>query len=192
MKAARRPRAAGGFRLSIISNREIIGEAAGSIIATIMIAHMRKTAIAGCMGHCALVGIISTTQGWPMSSVIQATNAHPAAPSNPSNETRWARSRMKRSARIRPHGFVTQRGRHTAQRHIGFPLAYGFLDVCSCQYCPRLQRCGPRETVMTPWEIKATEFVNCNRSYGCPCQFNAPPTHGNCEAAGAFRIDEGY
>ena len=45
---------------------------------------------------------------------------------------------------------------------------------------------------MTPWEIKATEFVNCNCSYGCPCQFNAPPTHGYCEAAGAYRIDEGH
>jgi hypothetical protein len=45
---------------------------------------------------------------------------------------------------------------------------------------------------MTPWEIKATEFVNCNCSYGCPCQFNALPTHGHCEAAGAFRIREGH
>ena len=45
---------------------------------------------------------------------------------------------------------------------------------------------------MTPWEIKATEFVNCNCSYGCPCQFNALPTYGNCEAAGAFGIKEGH
>ena len=45
---------------------------------------------------------------------------------------------------------------------------------------------------MTPWEIKAIEFVNCNCSYGCPCQFNAPPTHGHCEAAGAFQIKEGH
>ncbi len=41
------------------------------------------------------------------------------------------------------------------------------------------------------WEIKAREFANCNCSYGCPCQFNAPPTHGNCEAAVGFQIDEG-
>jgi len=45
---------------------------------------------------------------------------------------------------------------------------------------------------MTPWEIKATEFVNCNCSYGCPCQFNALPTYGHCEAAGAFSIKEGH
>ena len=45
---------------------------------------------------------------------------------------------------------------------------------------------------MTPWEIKAREFGNCNCSYGCPCQFNALPTHGNCEAVVGFEIDEGH
>ena len=42
------------------------------------------------------------------------------------------------------------------------------------------------------WTIKAREFVNCNCAYGCPCQFNALPTHGNCEAvAGMDAGDEG-
>jgi hypothetical protein len=41
------------------------------------------------------------------------------------------------------------------------------------------------------WRIKAREFSNCNCSYGCPCQFNAPPTHGNCRAAVGYQIDEG-
>lgn len=45
---------------------------------------------------------------------------------------------------------------------------------------------------MTPWEIQAKEFVNCNCAYGCPCQFNALPTHGNCEAIGAFHITRGH
>lgn len=45
---------------------------------------------------------------------------------------------------------------------------------------------------MTPWEIKAREFVNCNCDWGCPCQFNALPTHGQCEATGAIVIDEGH
>lgn len=45
---------------------------------------------------------------------------------------------------------------------------------------------------MTPWEIKGFEFVNCNCAYGCPCQFNALPTHGNCEAAGAIQIEQGH
>ena len=45
---------------------------------------------------------------------------------------------------------------------------------------------------MTPWEIKAKEFANCNCAYGCPCQFNALPTHGHCEAAVAFEIEQGH
>ena len=43
----------------------------------------------------------------------------------------------------------------------------------------------------TEWSIKGKEFANCNCSYGCPCQFNALPTHGNCKAASGFQIDEG-
>jgi hypothetical protein len=45
---------------------------------------------------------------------------------------------------------------------------------------------------MTPWEIEANEFVNCNCAYGCPCQFNAMPTYGNCEAIGAYHITSGH
>jgi hypothetical protein len=42
------------------------------------------------------------------------------------------------------------------------------------------------------WEIKAREFANCNCDYGCPCQFNALPTHGSCEAVAGFDITEGH
>lgn len=45
---------------------------------------------------------------------------------------------------------------------------------------------------MTPWEIEGHELINCNCAYGCPCQFNALPTHGNCEAVGAVAIDKGH
>lgn len=44
---------------------------------------------------------------------------------------------------------------------------------------------------MTPWELEADEFVSCNCAYGCPCQFNALPTQGHCEAVAAFRIKKG-
>jgi hypothetical protein len=43
----------------------------------------------------------------------------------------------------------------------------------------------------SPWTIKAREFVHCNCAYGCPCQFNALPTHGNCQAVAALEILEG-
>ena len=42
------------------------------------------------------------------------------------------------------------------------------------------------------WTIKAREFANCNCAYGCPCQFNALPTHGDCHAVVAMQIDEGH
>ena len=45
---------------------------------------------------------------------------------------------------------------------------------------------------MTAWEIQGSELINCNCSYGCPCQFNALPTHGHCEAMGAISIDSGH
>ena len=45
---------------------------------------------------------------------------------------------------------------------------------------------------MTPWEIKAKEFANCNCAYGCPCQFNALPTKGYCEAVVAMEIEQGH
>ena len=45
---------------------------------------------------------------------------------------------------------------------------------------------------MTQWEIHGSELTNCNCAYGCPCQFNALPTHGTCEAALSFHVDKGH
>jgi hypothetical protein len=42
------------------------------------------------------------------------------------------------------------------------------------------------------WTIHAREFVNCNCAYGCPCQFNALPTHGHCVAVIGIAIDQGF
>ena len=42
------------------------------------------------------------------------------------------------------------------------------------------------------WTLKGREFVHCNCAYGCPCQFNALPTHGNCRAVAAIEIEEGH
>ena len=44
----------------------------------------------------------------------------------------------------------------------------------------------------TPWRIVADETGTCNCAWGCPCQFNALPTHGRCEALVAVRIREGH
>ena len=45
---------------------------------------------------------------------------------------------------------------------------------------------------MIDWRIKGRELANCNCAYGCPCQFNALPTTGNCEAAVGYQFDEGH
>ncbi len=42
------------------------------------------------------------------------------------------------------------------------------------------------------WIIHGPEYLNCNCAYGCPCQFSALPTHGNCEAIAGIQIDEGH
>ena len=42
------------------------------------------------------------------------------------------------------------------------------------------------------WRIAGEQVVCCNCSWGCPCQFNALPTTGHCEATGAWQIKEGY
>lgn len=45
---------------------------------------------------------------------------------------------------------------------------------------------------MIPWEIEADELSACNCNYGCPCQFNALPTYGNCEAMVGMEIKRGH
>jgi hypothetical protein len=45
---------------------------------------------------------------------------------------------------------------------------------------------------LTPWRIVADETGTCNCAWGCPCQFNARPTYGRCEALIAVHICEGH
>jgi hypothetical protein len=42
------------------------------------------------------------------------------------------------------------------------------------------------------WRMRGPEITNCNCDWGCPCQFNALPTHGDCRAVVAMRIEEGH
>ncbi|WP_159593889.1 DUF1326 domain-containing protein [Chelativorans xinjiangense] len=42
------------------------------------------------------------------------------------------------------------------------------------------------------WMIRGPEIGMCNCDWGCPCQFNAPPTRGNCRAVAGLRVDEGH
>lgn len=41
------------------------------------------------------------------------------------------------------------------------------------------------------WSMEADFFQGCSCDYGCPCEFEAPPTQGFCEAVLAWRINRG-
>lgn len=41
------------------------------------------------------------------------------------------------------------------------------------------------------WFFEADYLQACNCDYGCPCEFSAPPTQGNCQGLGAWRISRG-
>jgi hypothetical protein len=42
------------------------------------------------------------------------------------------------------------------------------------------------------WVIRGPMVATCNCDWGCPCQFNSLPTHGNCTAAVGMRIEQGH
>lgn len=46
---------------------------------------------------------------------------------------------------------------------------------------------------LTPvkWDLKGTAYIACNCDWGCPCNFNAPPTRGFCEGGWTWQIASG-
>ncbi len=44
----------------------------------------------------------------------------------------------------------------------------------------------------TDWMIRTKRIGTCSCDYGCPCEFNAPPTRLPCEGVMAMEITEGY
>jgi hypothetical protein len=43
----------------------------------------------------------------------------------------------------------------------------------------------------TKWAMKGTLLGACNCDWGCPCSFDAPPTHGFCEGGYLWHVDKG-
>ncbi|MDQ3853186.1 MAG: DUF1326 domain-containing protein [Thermoproteota archaeon] len=43
----------------------------------------------------------------------------------------------------------------------------------------------------TKWQTEVYYPDSCNCDWGCPCQFNAKPTHGNCEGVAGIHIIKG-
>jgi hypothetical protein len=48
-----------------------------------------------------------------------------------------------------------------------------------------------RRTTTTKWKMHAYFLDACNCDWGCPCQFNANPTHGICEGVAGYHIVSG-
>lgn len=44
----------------------------------------------------------------------------------------------------------------------------------------------------TDWHLKGTVILACNCEYGCPCNFNARPSHGDCEGGWTWHIEDGH
>ena len=44
----------------------------------------------------------------------------------------------------------------------------------------------------TEWRLKGDWIKNCNCAFGCPCDFNAPPTHGDCKGIMGMHIAQGH
>ncbi len=88
----------------------IISIADGSIMATIMMAHIMNTASTLLMDQLAFIGIINLASGWDMSDTAQARKTHP--------------SRMTNSNRL------AARGSHSL-----IPLWLLKNRYLSCQYC---------------------------------------------------------
>jgi hypothetical protein len=42
------------------------------------------------------------------------------------------------------------------------------------------------------WMIRGPKIAACSCNYGCPCEFNAPPTNDVCEGLEAHKIVEGW
>ena len=45
--------------------------------------------------------------------------------------------------------------------------------------------------IKVKWSIEADFYQGCNCNYGCPCEFEAPPTMGYCEGLGIWKINKG-
>jgi hypothetical protein len=44
---------------------------------------------------------------------------------------------------------------------------------------------------MADWQLRGTVILACNCEPGCPCNFNALPTHGDCEGGWDWHIEDG-
>ncbi len=44
---------------------------------------------------------------------------------------------------------------------------------------------------MATWRLNGDVLIACNCDWGCPCNFNARPTHGKCEGGWLWMVEQG-
>lgn len=44
---------------------------------------------------------------------------------------------------------------------------------------------------MSSWQLNGNIIIACNCDFDCPCNFNAPPSHGKCEGGWVWAITDG-
>src|SRR5947208_3065390 len=51
-----------------------------------------------------------------------------------------------------------------------------------------------REELMAgiDWRLSGEWVKNCNCAFGCPCDFNARPTHGTCKGLVGMHVKQGH
>lgn len=73
------------------------------------------------------------------------------------------------------------------QRRQPNPCTSRLFPAMMARALPAERMCRDRYDV----DPQRSRVVHCNCAWGCPCQFNSLPTHGNCQAVAAVDIEEG-
>src|SRR2546428_8847406 len=50
---------------------------------------------------------------------------------------------------------------------------------------------GTGSTMVSEWRMSGSLLGECNCDWGCPCSFDAPPSHGSCRGVYTWIIDKG-
>src|SRR5437763_8126196 len=81
--------------------------------------------------------------------------------------------------------------RGVVRSHSDKPIGGGLYELWNC--LPSLTRASQERAVNgTDWRVEGEWMKNCNCELGCPCDFNARPTHGSRQGLVAMRISSGH
>ena len=67
-----------------------------------------------------------------------------------------------------------------------------FFAVPLRQYGASDRQAGGGVMAESNWRLEGEWIKNCNCAFGCPCDFNARPTNGECEGLLGMRITKGH